>query len=252
MKENKKYLLRLGNGGRYLKSYTLTEKGDVDEVTTTVNKENAMHFELNDAAEYKTGLFRLFKPEIIEKDAMVLYIPSHEDYNIMMERRLQKASNKQLADEICSRFHSSFTVAEVRERLRFCFGRGGVHIHYTDNEKEVNIEEVFKGLKNGSKSFINKKKLTQYRWQCNENVEVIELARRNNYMWIHKRYVIDFKYKSPLEMLTDKKFKFPTTGYKEGFVCEEVFYGNTHDKMEEKDGKTIISPFKWSRFNVEI
>jgi hypothetical protein len=41
-------------------------------------------------------------------------------------------------------------------------------------------------------------------------------------------------------MLTDKKVKFPTTGYKEGFVCEKVFFGNTHDYVIRQDGKTTI------------
>jgi hypothetical protein len=99
---------------------------------------------------------------------------------------------------------------------------------------------VFKQLKYGHKSFING--LTQYQWQCNEHIEVIELGLRNGHLWIHERYVLDFKYKTPLEMLTDKNIKFPTTGYKEGFICEKIFFGNTHDYVARKNGKTIIKP----------
>ena len=93
-------------------------------------------------------------------------------------------------------------------------------------------------LKYGHKSYINK--LTQYQWQCNESIEKIELGCRNERLWIHSREVIDFKYNSALEMLTDKKVKFPTTGYKEGFVCEKVFFGNTHDYVIRQDCKTTI------------
>jgi hypothetical protein len=71
-------------------------------------------------------------------------------------------------------------------------------------------------------------------------------------LFLHKREVIDFKYNTPLEMLTDKKVKFPTTGYKEGIICERIFFGNTHDTVENKDGKTIITPFKGSSFNKVI
>ena len=248
--DNKMYLLRFPYSHRYLKSYTLDEKGEVDDIETTIHQDRAMHLDVNEVVEYKSWLFKEFKPEIVEEGTLTIFIPSYGDYKIMMERRLQKASNKQLASEILSRIDGGFTVGEVRARLGFCFGCGSVHIHYTDNEKEVIIEKVFNELKHGGKSFING--LTQYKWQCNESVEVIELGRRNNYTWVNKRYVIDFKYNSPLEMLTDKKIKFPRTGYKEGFVCEALFFGNTHDSIEVKDGKTIISPFKGSSFNIEI
>ena len=167
----------------------------------------------------------------------------------MHERRLEHSNNKELCDEIISRLESGITVSEVRARLGFCFGDRPI-IHYTDNEKEVNIEEVFKELKHGHKSFING--LTQYKWQYNESIEVIELGRRNGHLWIHKRYVLDFKYNTPLEMLTDKNFKFPTNGYKEGVICEKMFFGNSHHMMEKKDGKTIITPWKNASFNTVI
>lgn len=249
MEKNKKYLLRFGNGGRYLKSYTLTKKGDVDEITTTGNKENAMHFELNDAAEYKTGLFKLFKPDIVEKDAMIIYIPSYDDYRLIWERKLQKATNEQVCNEIISRLDGCLKLPELRERLGYCFGYD-IDINYTNSGEEVNIEEVFKNLKYGGKAFING--LTQYRWQCHEHVEIIELGKNkeSKHMWVRKRYVVDFKYKSALEMLTDKNIRFPRTGYKEGYICERVWFGNSHDYVENKDGKTIIKPYKEASYNI--
>lgn len=248
---NKKYLIRFGGyNHRYLMSFTTNKKGEVDDITTTIHQSRALHLDLNDAMEYKIDKFKFLKPEIVEEGTITIFFPTREDYRMMYERRLEHSSNKELADEILSRIGSQFTVSEIRARLGFCFGRGRIYIHYTDKEKEENIEEVFKHLKYGYKSFING--LTQYKWQCNENVEVIELGIRNGNIWIHKRYVIDFKYKTPLEMVTDKNFKFPTTGYKEGFISEEIFFGNTHESMEKKDGKTIITPFKGSSFNIVI
>ena len=248
---DKKYLLRFGYSHRYLKSFTKNNNGDIDDITTTMCQDKALHLELNDAIEYKTDLFKFFKPEIVEEGTLTIFLPTMEEYNMMLQRRLQQSSGKELCDEILSRIDSTLTVGVLREYLGFCFGKD-ITIHYTDNEKEVNIEEVFKSLKHGYKTFING--LTQYTWQCNESIEVIELGKRkhSNYSsyWIDKRYILDFKYNTPLEMLTDKKVKFPTTGYKEGFICEKVFFGNTHDCMERINGKTIIKPFKGSSFTL--
>jgi len=247
---DKKYLIRFGYSHRYLKAFTKNERGEVDDIETTIHEDRAIKLELNDAMEYKTNLFKFLKPEIVEEGTFTFYIPSHEDYRMMYERRLEHSSNEELADEITSRIDTSFTVAEIRARLGFCFG-GTPIIHYTNNEQEVNIEDVFNELKHGYKSFINGR--TQYKWQCYKHVEIIELGKRpQSDYWIQERRVIDFKYKTPLEMLTDKNFKFPTTGYKEGFICEKIFFGNTHDIMEKKDGKTIITPFKGSSFNTVI
>ena len=246
---DKKYLLRFGYSHRYLKSFTRDNDGDIDDITTTMCQDKALHLELNDAIEYKTDLFKFFKPEIIEEGTFTLFFPSEEEYHMMHERRLENSTNEEICDEIISRLESEITISEVRARLGFCFG-GTPIIHFTNNEKEVRIEEVFKELKHGHKSFING--LTQYKWQCNESIEVIELGRRNGHLWIHKRYVLDFKYNTPLEMLTDKNVKFPTTGYKEGVICEKIYFGNSHHIMEKVDGKTIITPFKNSSFNTVI
>lgn len=247
--DDKKYLIRFGYSHRYLKSFTTTEEGDVDDIETTIHQDRAIKLDLNEAMEYKTDLFKFLKPEIVEEGTFTLYIPSREDYRLMHERRLENSSNEDICDEIISRYNGRCTVAEVRERLGFCFGRTPI-IHYPNNEEEVGIEEVFAHLKHGGKTFING--LTQYKWQCPDAIEVIELGRRNGHLWIHSREVIDFKYNTPLEMLTDKKVKFPTTGYKEGIICERIFFGNTHDTVEKKDGKTIITPFKGSSFNTVI
>lgn len=248
--EEKKYLIRFGYSHRYLKAFTTNARGEVDDITTTTHQDGAMHLNMEDAVVYKRDTFKLFKPEIVEEGTFTLYIPSHEDYRMMYERRLENSSNKEICDEILSRIDTTCTVAEVRARLGFCFG-GTPIIHYTNNEEEVGIEEVFAHLKHGYKIFING--LTQYKWQSPDAIEVIELGRRpHSNMWIHSREVIDFKYNTPLEMLTDKKVKFPTTGYKEGIICERIFFGNTHDMMEKKDGKTIITPFKGSSFTTVI
>ncbi len=236
---SKKYYIRFGLGHRYLKSFTTDEKGNVADITTTDYQTEGKRLELDTALEYKTELFKFLKPEIVEEGTVTIFIPSNEDYERMYKSRLEKASNEELCDELISRFDYECPVSEIRERLGFCFG-GTPIIHYTDEEKEVDIEEVFKQLKYGYKSFING--LTQYQWQCNEHIEVIELGLRNGHLWIHERYVLDFKYKTPLEMLTDKNIKFPTTGYKEGFICEKIFFGNTHDYVARKNGKTIIKP----------
>ena len=245
---DKKYLLRFGYSHRYLKSFTRNDNGDIDDITTTMCQDKALHLELNDAIEYKTDLFKFFKPEIVEEGTFTIFIPTTEEYHMMHQRRLQQSSDKELCDEVLSRIDSTLTVGVLREYLGFCFGKD-LTIYYTDNEKEVSIEEVFKNLKYGYKTFING--LTQFTWQCNGSIEVIELGKRkySNY-WIDKRYILDFKYNTPLEMLTDKNVKFPTTGYKEGFICEKVFFGNTHDYMERINGKTIIKPFKDSSFNL--
>lgn len=246
---DKKYLIRFGYSHRYLKWFSTTERNTVDDIETTIHQDRAIKLDLNEAMEYKTDLFKFLKPEIVEEGTFTLYIPSREDYRLMHERRLENSSNEELCDEIISRYDSRCTVAEVRERLGFCFG-GTPIIHYTNNEEEVGIEEVFSQLKHGHKIFING--LTQYKWQSPDSIEVINLGRRNGHLWIHSREVIDFKYNTPLEMLTDKKVKFPTTGYKEGIICERIFFGNTHDTVEKKDGKTIITPFKGSSFNTVI
>jgi hypothetical protein len=246
---DKKYLIRFGYSHRYLKSYTITEEGDVDDIETTIHQDRAIKLDLNEAMEYKTDLFKFLKPEIVEEGTLTLYIPSREDYNLMHERRLENSSNEDICDELISRLDGGCTVAEVRERLGFCFGRIPI-IHFANNEEEVGIEKVFAHLKYGGKSFING--LTQYKWQSPESIEVIELEKRNGHLFLHKREVIDFKYNTPLEMLTDKKVKFPTTGYKEGIICERICFGNTHDTVEHIDGKTIITPFKGSSFNTVI
>jgi len=246
---DKKYLIRFGYSHRYLKAFTKNERGEVDDIETTIHEDRAIKLELNDAMEYKTELFKFLKPEIVEDGRFTIFLPTPDEYRMMYERRLEHSSNEELAEEIIDRIDSSFTVAEVRERLGFCFG-GTPIIHYTNNEEEVGIEEVFAHLKHGHKIFING--LTQYKWQSPDSIEVIELGRRNDHLFLHKREVIDFKYNTPLEMLTDKKVKFPTTGYKEGIICERIFFGNTHDMMEKKDGKTIITPYKHSSFNKVI
>ena len=246
---DKKYLIRFGYSHRYLKWFSTTERNTVDDIETTIHQDRAIKLDLEEAMEYKTNYFKMLKPEIVEEGTFTLYIPSREDYCLMHERRLENSSNEDICDEIISRYHSRCTVGEVRARLGFCFG-GTPIIHYTNNEEEVGIEEVFKHLKHGHKIFING--LTQYKWQSPDSIEVIELVRRNNHLFLHKREVIDFKYNTPLEMLTDKKVKFPTTGYKEGIICERIFFGNTHDTVENKDGKTIITPFKNSSFNTVI
>ena len=248
---DKKYLLRFEYSHRYLKSFTTNEKGEVQDITTTGWQKEGMLLELNEAIEYKTKLFYSLKPEIVEDGTFKLYFPSREVYEKMYERRLEHSSNEEVCDEIVSRLTlDEITVSEIRARIGFCFGKEPI-IHYTDNEKEVDIEEVFKQLKHGHKSFING--LTQYRWQCNEHIEVIEVGKRPySHNWLHKRYILDFKYNTPLEMLTDKNVKFPTTGYKEGIICEKIFFGNTHDVVEKKDGKTIISPYKFSSYNIII
>lgn len=239
--EDKKYLIKFGTDNRYLKSYTVDKNGEVDDITTTIHQDQAMHLELNEACEYKTDLFKFFKPQIVEEGTFILHIPTQEEYRMMWEHRLAHSTNAELCHEIISRIDSTLTVGVVRQRLRFCFG-DKIDIHYTSDD-EVNIEDVFKSLKYGGKSLINGQ--TQYRWQCNECVEVIELGyRKQSGYWIDKRYVIDFKYESALEMLTDKKVKFPTNGYREGYVCERVWFGNTHDSMERKDGKTVIKAEK--------
>lgn len=245
---DKKYLIRFGGSHRYLKSFTTNARGEVDDITTTTHQDGAMHLNMENAVVYKTDTFKLFKPEIVEYGTLFICIPSYEDYKLMLERKLENSSDEELCDEVLSRIDSTLTVGVLRERLGFCFG-SHVDIHYTNKEKEEDIEEVFRNLKYGHKSYINK--LTQYRWQCNESIEIIELGRRPNCnMWINSREVIDFKYNSALEMLTDKKVKFPTTGYKEGFVCEKVFFGNTHDYMEIINGKTVIKPHKGSSLNL--
>ena len=242
-----KYLLSFG-GNHYLKSYTLNVHGDIDEIATTNDQNNAMHLDINDAAEYKCGLFRMFKPEIIEYGTLKLRLPTAEEYHMMHQRRLENSTDKQLCDEVLARIDSTLTVAVLRKRLGFCFGYP-IAIHYTDDEKEVDIEEVFKNLKYGGKSFMNG--LTQYRWQCNEHIEVVELGKRPRSVYrINKRFVLPFKYNSPIEMLTDKEFKFPTNGYKEGFICEGVWFGNTHDCMEIINGKCVIKPFDGSSLNL--
>ena len=246
---DKKYLIRFGYSHRYLKWFSTTERNTVDDIETTIHQDRAIKLDLEEAMEYKTNYFKMLKPEIVEEGTFTLYIPSREDYRLMHERRLENSSNEDICDEIISRISSTCTVAEVRERLGFCFG-GAPIIHYTNNEEEVGIEEVFAHLKHGHKIFING--LTQYKWQSPDAIEVIELGRRNGHLFLHKREVIDFKYNTPLEMLTDKKVKFPTTGYKEGIICERIFFGNTHDTVEKKDGKTIITPFKGSSFNTVI
>ena len=244
---NKKYLIQFAYSHRYLKSFTKNGKGEVDDIETTMHRDRAMHLDLHEAMEYKTNLFNILKSEIVEEGTFKLYLPTQEEYRMMYERRLEHSSNEELADEILSRIDSSFTVAEIRARLSFCFGHHDVVIHYTNGEKEVDVEDVFKYLKNGGKTFVNGH--TQYKWQCYEHVEIIELGKRpySGY-WIQERRVVDFRYETPLEMLKDKNIRFPITGYKEGFICEKVFFGNTHDIMEKKDGKTIITPFKNSSF----
>ena len=235
--EEKKFLIQFKDN-RFLKSFTTDNKGEVDDITTTIHQDKAMHLNMEDAVVYKRDTFKMFKPEIVEYGTLILHIPSYEDYKLMWERKLQNSTDDELFDEVHSRLCSdNVTVAEIRARLGFCFG-SRVDIHYTNKEKEEDIEEVFMNLKYGHKSYINK--LTQYQWQCNESIEKIELGCRNGRLWIHSREVIDFRYNSALEMLTDKKVKFPTTGYKEGFVCEKVFFGNTHDYMIKQDGKTTI------------
>ena len=247
---DKKYLIRFGYSHRYLKWFSTTERNTVDDIETTIHQDRAIKLDLEEAMEYKTNYFKMLKPEIVEEGTFTLYIPSREDYRLMHERRLENSSNKEICDELISRLDSRCTVAEVRARLGFCFG-GTPIIHYTNNEEEVGIEEVFAQLKHGHKIFING--LTQYKWQCPDAIEVIELGKRPySNMWIHKREVIDFKYNTPLEMLTDKKVKFPTTGYKEGIICERIFFGNTHDIVEKKDGNMVITPFKGSSFNTVI
>lgn len=246
VEEEKKFLLSFGYNC-YLKSYTLNVHGDIDEIVITKKQDDALHLSINDAAEYKCGLFNMFKPEIIEYGTLKLCLPSVEEYHMMHQRRLENSTGEELCDEVLARIDSTLTVAVLRRRLGFCFGKP-IAIHYTDNEKEVDIEEVFKNLKRGGKSFMNG--LTQYRWQCNEHIEVIELGYRSRSYWINKRFILPFKYNSPLEMLTNKEFKFPTNGYKEGFICEGVWFGNTHDCMEIIDGKCVIKPFKGSSFNL--
>ena len=249
---DERYLIRFCDSRRYLKSFTMDEIGDVDEITTTAIQDEAMHLELDEAIEYKSDTFKFLKPELVEEGTFTLYIPTHEEYRMMYERRLEHSTNRQLWDEILSRIDSSLTVNEIRKRLGFCFGNR-IDIHYTDNEKEVEIEDVFKALKNGGRTFINEAKRTQYRWQCNEHIEVVELGKRpHTGYWIHKRYVLPFKYNTPLEMLKDKDIKFPITGYKEGYICENVFFGNTHDSMERQDNKTIIKPLKSSEFKIVL
>lgn len=251
MKEDKKFLIRFGTDNRYLKSFTTDKRGNIDDITTTIDQDKAMHLDMNDAAEYKCGLFRMFKPEIVEYGTLIIILPTLEEYHMMHQRRLENSTNAELCDEVLSRIDSTLTVAVVRKRLGYCFG-GKIDIHYTDDEKEVGIEDVFNSLKYGGSALING--LKQYRWQCNECVEVIELGSKKHGgytgYWIAKRYIIDFKYKDALEMLTDKNVKFPTTGYKEGYICERVWFGNTHDCMEVKDGKTVIKPFKNSSFDL--
>jgi hypothetical protein len=251
MKEEKKFLIKFGTDNRYLKSFTTDEKGNIDDITTTINQDKAMHLDMDEAIEYKTDVFKFFKPSIVEEGTLIIHIPTREEYDMMYRRRLEHSSGAELCDEVLSRIDSTLTVAVVRKRLGYCFG-DMIDIHYTNDEKEVGIEDVFNSLKYGGSALING--LKQYRWQCNECVEVIELGSKKhggytNY-WIAKRYIIDFKYKDALEMLTDKKVKFPTTGYKEGYICERVWFGNTHDCMEVKDGKTVIKPFKDSSFDL--
>ena len=249
MKEEKKFLIKFGTDNRYLKSFTTDEKGDIDDITTTIDQGKAMHLDMDEAIEYKTDVFKFFKPSIVEEGTLIIHIPTREEYDMMYERRLEHSSDAELCNEVLSRIDSTMTVAVVRKRLGYCFGND-ICIHYTDNEKEVDIKDVFKALKYGKKkSFINHR--TQYRWQCNGYIEVIELGKRpQSGYWIDKRYVLDFEYKDALEMLTDKKVKFPTHGYKEGYICETISFGNTHDCMEVKDGKTVIKPFKNSSFDL--
>lgn len=252
MKEDeKKFLIKFGTDGRYLKSFTVDKRGEIDDITTTINQDKAMHLGINDAAEYKSDLFRMFKPDIVEYGTLIFRLPTLEEYHMMHQRKLENSTDAELCNEVLSRIDGTLTVGVIRKRLGYCFG-DHICIHYTDNEREIDIEEVFNALKHGGKTLVNR--LTQFRWQCNECIEVIELGARKHGgytgYWIDKRYILDFKYKNALEMLTDKKVKFPTTGYKEGYVCERVFFGNTHDCMEVKDGKTIIKPFKGSSFDL--
>ena len=239
MAKGTKYLLRFPNG-RYLKSFTLDENGGVDDVTTTIKKGKAMLLSIDEAVEYKADLFKFLKPSLEEEGTFILRIPTQEELRMLHERKLEHSTNKEICDEIISRLDGSITVSEIRARLGYCFGRN-IGIHTWGDE--VNIEDVFKGLKGMKRPscFING--LTQYRWQCHESIEVIELGKRpQSGFWIHKRYVIDFKYESALEMLTDKKFKFPTNGYYEGCIYESIFFGNTHDTVESINCKRVITP----------
>ena len=250
----KKFLIRFKESHRFLKSYTTNKRGGVEDITTTVHENEAMHFELNDAMEHASATFKSFKTELVEEGkSFTIYIPTDEELRKMHERRLEHSTPKQLCDEILSRINSSITISEIRKRLGYCFGTTPI-IHYTDNEKEVEIEEVFKELKTGyhNKSYINK--LAQYRWHGPNKIEIIQLGQRpsRKSMWIHEREVVDFNYKSALEMLKDNKMRFPRAGYKEGFICEKIIYGITNDHVINKDGKTIIRPFEHLSFEIVI
>ena len=237
--QNHKVILRFQDG-RYLKSFTLDENGKVDDITTTANSLKALAVTVDEAVEYKADLFKFLKPTLVDEGTHFIRIPTQDEYRMLYERKLEHSSNKEICDEIISRLDVSITVSEIRARLEFCFG---CHVDIHTYGNEVNIEDVFKGLKGIKRPgcFING--FTQYRWQCNESIEIIELGKRpQSGFWIHKRYVIDFKYESALEMLTDKKFKFPTNGYFEGCVCENVFFGNTHDTVESINCKRVITP----------
>ena len=45
--------IRFSGSHRYLKSFTFDKSGDVDDITTTIKQNEAMHLDINEACEFK-------------------------------------------------------------------------------------------------------------------------------------------------------------------------------------------------------
>ena len=113
--EEKKFLIQFKDN-RFLKSFTTDKKGEVDDITTTINQDKAMHLNMEDAVVYKRDTFKLFKPEILEYGTLIIRFPSYEDYKLMNERKLQRSTDDELFDEVLSRLCSDrVTVADLIE-----------------------------------------------------------------------------------------------------------------------------------------
>ena len=82
---DKKYLIRFGYSHRYLKSYTTTEEGDVDDIETTIHQDRAIKLDLNEAMEYVTDLFKFLKPEVVEKQ-IEIKLKEKENYKIKKKK----------------------------------------------------------------------------------------------------------------------------------------------------------------------
>lgn len=239
MAQVEKYILQLDKKS-YLKSFTLNETGGMGTITITPNSLDATEYSKERVMEIHDTYFP--NASIYKAGTWIIHIPSHDEYERMYESRLSKSTDDKLLNEVRNRLISSIKPVEVRNKLGYCFGQF-MYIHYTDDKKEMDIQTVYEKLKYGGESIING--LTQYQnFYHNDyetKVEVIELDTRGSkeHLYIKKRYIIDFPYNSPLEMVTDKTRKFPTTDYYAGCIVEDVSFGTDEDNYTMRDGDLV-------------